>query len=516
MYMFVDTNEYQTGISLPAEALRFNGEYIENMVEGYRTLRVSGRELLDSEINEVIVGKADGSRYKGMRYPSRIITVTYQLTAASDAAFRTAYNKLNGILSAEEAELVFLDEPDKYFIGTKRGSTKVSGGSNNVIGEIEFYCTDPFKYAMQENSVTPALDDQNTFFVNYTGTHPSQPRIVVDFLSDCGYVAFADQNGNVLQFGDPDEINGKQEMRSERLINDSMQNGVQGWMANSAIVLATNEVVQQGSFGATTRHDTACVEPTDYGTKQSGKWYGPSCTMQIPESSIATDGPINPQYWDCTFRFFVVISSNTDMGMAQFSITDENEKNIASVTFAKIDRTNHNGFIKLYVEGAEVYSYTQYLGSDNDKTSWDKGRCRIHREVNNDSNIIIFQIGDYYFGPYVTKNTSAKAKYVSFFAGKWEDYLIGNIGIRNVTFVRNNVPYWNDIPNKFGVGDRLELDCDTGDIHLNGIRELRLGAVGNDWGNFSLIPGSNQIRCFYSNWATQKPKFNLKYREVYI
>lgn len=42
MYNFVDTTERYPGQNLPSEALMFNGNYLENVIPGYRTLYVSG------------------------------------------------------------------------------------------------------------------------------------------------------------------------------------------------------------------------------------------------------------------------------------------------------------------------------------------------------------------------------------------------------------------------------------------------------------------------------------------
>ena len=45
-----------------------------------------------------------------------------------------------------------------------------------------------------------------------------------------------------------------------------------------------------------------------------------------------------------------------------------------------------------------------------------------------------------------------------------------------------------------------------------------LGALGNDWENFYLTPGQNQIGFSYSDWvpAGYAPKMGVKYREVYL
>ena len=99
---------------------------------------MSGRELLGSEITDLEIGNSDGSRYQSKKYPSRSITVTYQLLAGSDAAYRDAFNKLNQILDVEEAQIIFADEPGMYFIGTKASVGEVEPGTNKVIGEIEY------------------------------------------------------------------------------------------------------------------------------------------------------------------------------------------------------------------------------------------------------------------------------------------------------------------------------------------------------------------------------------------
>ena len=46
LYKFIDTTEYQDEIALPSEAMNFNGVFLENEVEGYRTLYVSGLSLI--------------------------------------------------------------------------------------------------------------------------------------------------------------------------------------------------------------------------------------------------------------------------------------------------------------------------------------------------------------------------------------------------------------------------------------------------------------------------------------
>ena len=51
IYKFTDTDKRATPGNLPGEALFINGQAIENLIEGYRTLYVKGRESMSGEIN---------------------------------------------------------------------------------------------------------------------------------------------------------------------------------------------------------------------------------------------------------------------------------------------------------------------------------------------------------------------------------------------------------------------------------------------------------------------------------
>ena len=166
MYNFVDTTTGSASSNaLPAEALQINGAYIENEIEGYRTLYVLGRELTEAEITELQIGQMDGSEYRNSRIVSRSITVGYQLLSDSPEDFREKFNELNKILNQKEAKLIFADEPDKYFIGTKSEIGDVKEGLLNVTGEFVFYCCDPYKYVTTEKSFQAEANDDGVLEV---------------------------------------------------------------------------------------------------------------------------------------------------------------------------------------------------------------------------------------------------------------------------------------------------------------------------------------------------------------
>lgn len=257
MYSFIDVTELSEGAVLPSEALSINGQYIEDVIPGYRTLTVKGREALSPELESIETGVRDGARLKSKRYPTRVITVKYQLIAATAGEFREAYNKLGGLLNVEDAQLIFNDEPDKFFTGTPADIGEVSPGMNSITAEFNILCADPFKYSIAEYEATPA-DGENAIMLNYNGTYKAYPTLEADFYSerdvaddgetagtltgggDCGYVAFFTEDEKIIQLGDPEELDGETAYaKSQTLANQTFKTST-AWGTTAKKLWAVN------------------------------------------------------------------------------------------------------------------------------------------------------------------------------------------------------------------------------------------------------------------------------------
>ena len=217
MYEFVDTNQAGSKNSLPSEALQIDGEYIENLIDGYRTLYVTGRELLGSEISEREIDLVDGSEYTGKRDTTRSITVGYQLLCTSPREFQEKFNKLSGILNKEQAKLIFADEPDKYFIGTKSSVGDVEPGRLNVKSEFTFYCCDPRKYSAAEKSFTAHQESgYQTLTIVNGGTESVPVSYDITHNHENGFIGIASKYG-AIQLGKIEEADGEDYKASEIL-----------------------------------------------------------------------------------------------------------------------------------------------------------------------------------------------------------------------------------------------------------------------------------------------------------
>ena len=216
LYGFCDTNQTPLAASLPSEALCFNGVWIDNDISLYRTLYVSGRESFSADIAETALESMDGSVFLRSRLLPRTITVGYQITAPTPAQYMTAFNRLCRLMSGKQVQVIFADEPDKYYIGTCRTVGAPEPGRLTVKAEMEIYCADPCKYAVQETIISP--DNSGVFAVDYSGSYPVRPAFEADFTGNTKQVMFTGADA-IVTAGDS-EASDYSFVRNDELIID--------------------------------------------------------------------------------------------------------------------------------------------------------------------------------------------------------------------------------------------------------------------------------------------------------
>lgn len=150
MYDFRETTPF-TGSDdnqRPAEAMLIDGQYIEDLIPGYSTLQVSGRELLSQSIEKQTIGKSDGEFIQYARNPSREIVVGYRLAASDNLSFRQAFYKLNGILHGDSHQVSFNDDPSKYWIATFSDIDDVPKGRNAITSSFTLFVPDGIAHSV--------------------------------------------------------------------------------------------------------------------------------------------------------------------------------------------------------------------------------------------------------------------------------------------------------------------------------------------------------------------------------
>lgn len=150
MYDFRETTPF-TGADkkqYPAEAMKIDGQYIEDLIPGYQTLQVGGRELLKQDAKSNPIGISDGEMLEYVRNPSREITVGYQLIAADEKSFRTAFYKLSGILHGDTHQVSFNDDLSVYWNAVLTDVDDVPKGRNAITSSFTLFVPDGIAHSV--------------------------------------------------------------------------------------------------------------------------------------------------------------------------------------------------------------------------------------------------------------------------------------------------------------------------------------------------------------------------------
>lgn len=501
--------EYLAALPLPPYAMSFDGIYFESMIPGYRTLKVEGRETLDSAI-ETITRRRDGELYQRKRNESRTLKVGFLIKADSLAGLRTKLNTLDSYLDKEQVQIIFADESDKYYVGTKASASYNLDGVHAATGTIEIFCADPHKYSVEEYTVTATNGE---FALNYDGTYKCYPTIKATAASDLGYVSFVDADGHVLQVGDPEELDVGNIPKMETLIWDvfSTEDKLGSWTNNNATLESDiSSYRQQGSVKKTTHG----MEVSSFSTQRDVR-FGPSKTKAVPADSAGHVGAAN-----CYFHFYLdMYAASAKMAqevIAELTGTVNGTKTvIASIHVTKSGTGSFDGNIYFYVMGKQKKKITWNAAANNKWFGQEGyGECVIRK----DGDKFTFSVyNEATFETRVAGTEDYEVTEVSFFFNKKKDIpAVTLCAVDSVIFNSYSVADWKDVPNKFKTGDVIACNCASGTIAVNDVTQHGLGALGNDWETFCLTPGVNSIKCLYSDWATTAPTFTLTYRKVYL
>lgn len=515
MYIYRDTNEPSQEEGLPAEALRIGGVWIEEEIEGYRTLNTSGRDMHGHELNFTKINRRDGSFYRYKRFPERVIHVEFQLLAASPEEYREKFNKLNQLLNVENAELIFADEQDKCFYGTPSEVYSPDPGRDSVKGAFDITCVDPFKYSREEFSVSGMA---GILDVDYGGTFSAYPLLEVDFPktgknSSCGYVAFVNDENKIIQVGSADLA---AEQKAETLVNtffysdpihliycgtdiycsdDLIAGNNEVWQMNACSFFLPEPISLTGSLSIGPDNEGGrMLSAEDHGSADG--WHGPAITYSLSE---AASGHVNRRDFGFSFLNRASIAELTERGIFTATINaliDDSFAEIAS--FSLIKNKDGNSFdMRLSVNGEIKKTIS---------TGFESG---TQVSIIKNGSVISFLADNQIFTFYDETVAELEAARIGFFFGAYPNYK---------SLFQNGLVWakFSDGLVQLGDNDVLVADCKNAEIYVNNVLRQDLGAIGNDWEEFRLHPGSNSIVVVMDEDSEASPSFRIRYREVYV
>ena len=551
-------------------AVSMDGEFIEDLIPGYQTIGVTGREALPIEIDSYTTGASDGSTLKNTRYPARELEITFSITGDNPTDIQRKIDHLNNILSADGADFVFNDEADKFYTGTPY-NREVARNTQLATGSWKIFCAYPFKRSIAVFEAEPTNIDSHSaeFIINYNGSYPTKPLLQASFAGelaggdysedgDCGFVAFIDDEKNIIQLGNPDAIDLDAYTTADTLINRTFTT-LEDWLQSGGNVYENKTITGSMNIGNITDpkwnsgagQTLSFAKPT-YGSGNG--WHGPilwkstsgaiNFEVSLVQRMCVTDvGQIGT--FECGLYNF---SGSTFKMVAGYVIEKTSSGTNGTVRYIVNDKTVKTQTIDLsqfntnfgYCNKTAVYK-TQYYNKK--KKKWQDKKIKgaktrnvvskytytqsgLNSSIKKSGSTITFAIGKLASVSFTDTDIELVPVHnVSMHFGQSGSTAAMNTNaVNTIKFVRNPSENFADIPNVFTSGDVVEADCSDATVYIKyanteeGHYEPQYGALGNDWEDFSLSKGVNNVKVVWSDWVnpSYKPLIKIFYNEVYV
>lgn len=419
----------------------------------------------------------------------------------------------------------FTDQPDRYWEGKLDGSLELEYiNKRNAKTTIELWI--PAGHAissLNEKEFTNDVEnDPGVINAVNGGTRRIYPMTEVSFTKECGYIAFMNESGNLLQFGNPDEVDGTVKEKNEQLFDDHMLQERPGWVRNQGITPpVTYRRDQVGTVSYINDSEKYPDTPNEgyfktynYGDTSLPSWHGLAMTKIIP---LPSDGEY-PENWHSSFRFDFnndgEPNKNKPRKIGHFSVTfsDENDKIICSFGIEDNNPSAEKGDMFFYIGDKRVFEdrkTTNYYINQRYPGKW--------IAVEKIGNVITLRAHSFGKTKTFTIPSDAgmgKLRKVTVYIAQYKNNpVMRNIVFRALEVTKYNTKYWSDFKNIFQPGDFLSIDFGTRSIMRNGQPLDKLGAYGNEW--FPLVPGNNEVVFSYSDWVIEPPQVKMKFKELW-
>ncbi|WP_225418402.1 distal tail protein Dit [Lacticaseibacillus daqingensis] len=276
------------------------------------------------------VGKSDGQMWQYSSLDARTITVTGQVNNSNLAVVR---RELGAALEHDgPAPLILGDDESVYYNALVDGQASIAEDWRSGTVTISFIVPDGVAHSVTTTSFNNHGMDGlmgQTVKVTNKGSYAAYPVITAKMIGDNGVVSLVNSEGGALQFGNPEEIDGTEEQRSERAYHYTFDSAPTDVVLNKGTIAfpyyggdTRNHNEQTGPFDYTTYPGTAT--PASIRTKDMF-WSGPSMSGSLKANS---SGKLNGNFqWVNRFMF---ATNKNSVGRCEFNLT-KGDKVVASL-----------------------------------------------------------------------------------------------------------------------------------------------------------------------------------------
>ncbi len=515
---------------------------LEELLPGFLTESVSGREGYSKEVSETSIGKRYGTTYDYAKGNTRDLKIKFSI-ATEQSNYTALCDKLKSILmntylnDYPQLGLIFTDDPSCYYLGTTSDieiEQLNTAGSDytSAKGTITFHCSDPYKHATVPKAVTVSTKESSDHVIEMTlenkGNVPTPVSIETTFASETGYIGFSLCN-TYYQVGDPQEQDRETRQKSVQVFDNHM-NEQHDWVLNDGAVFppvhgsdgtagigwadangSCRYIWDRGVIDSNGLKE-GFVEPTSYGSGTF--WHGIAMTKTLP----AIDGQY-PTNWSCQWRFDFNEDTTWDdrhwkgqgVGHNSMTFSDANGAVICSIGFEDTTDSSINSNMFITIGNKRVFDErfkgTDYYVSITKNMKRDAGSVVCVDKYGSYINIRFRSVNV----TYALSNLNQLRK-ITWYGAALKSFLpMANNNFRAMNFTMHNVNYVVDVPNYFQRGYTLYIDGENDKNYVNGA--LNWDRVDVASRPLMLLPGKHTLRIAVSSFATTLPTVKATYRE---
>lgn len=479
--------------------------------------------FLDMQGQYTDFGSADGSLFM---YSKRLKgAVTIEATIVTDHSKMTVLDtkdKIVAMLATKGLQkLVVPQVPGRYFNAIYDGTLNYDATDDGLADKLSLVFTVPdgLSHALTPTTATNENSDgtfADTITVDYQGTYPAYPILTATMKSENGLVAFANDKGGVLQFGNPDEVDTVTKVKSDKVIDDGMRTGQTGYTFNTGPITYAKYVGTGGAntFDGSIKFIGETAEP-QFVNDTIKHWHGPSMHRTVPTNSLGDN--TGSFIWRTRFNY------NTDakgLGYLEINLTSGG-KVIASFAMYDGNSSIVEQKTQYFVNGKQIKSVAmnqRLFGNGFYELTVTRSQGRGNFKLSKVAKLNGEEVvpGSTYQVPFVDPTfDTAVIDGVTIWFMKFTNSKATSMNVSDMKFHWINVPYIEDVPNRFDTGDVVTIDVANRKIYVNDVLDNTLQTVGNQWESFALQPGTTTIQPVASSWATMYD-CKLTYREAWL
>lgn len=361
--------------------------------------------------------------------------------------------------------------------------------------------------------------------IKNNGTYSAYPTFNFTMNGENGVVALVNDKGGVLQFGNPEDLDGTQATKMDFGLNQSMWGNTlpsnitvnSGFKSVWPYFNGNHNILNivSGSISPTINIDA--ITPFFANTPQD-ILHGPTVMLPIAPPSTNDRTVEFGAYTRFTFENYSV----KQRIRLEFSLNDELGENAMTFIVRDNSLTYDVIILEMWYKGKKLNQVSLDRKLFNSKKfevgmerlgSTLKWRFGQVNAINNYGNAVLSR--QYEFVWQLEEADKTKFSAMGAWFMRHSNSLHTLVNITDMQAKWYNTPFFNNIRNQFQDGDQVTIDVEKRLLLINGVVNDRLNVVGNEWEKFKIEVGNSVVKPIVSEWA-EMANVDVTLRETYL